>query len=107
MAEAVITEPEPAAEEPEEEKKEDAALPEKENNKKGFLARLKEGLAKTRAVLSTRVDHLLMGVKEIDEDVLEELEEILITSDLGVKTTQDLVKIISDKVSRNELDSAD
>lgn len=99
--EAVALEPEP-----EEEPIEEAAPPEKEN-KKGFLARLKEGLAKTRAVLNTRVDHLLMGVKEIDEDVLEELEEILITSDLGVKTTQDLVKVISDKVARNELDSAD
>lgn len=77
------------------------------NKKKGLLARLKERLAGTRAVLTTRVDHLLLGVKEIDEDVLEELEEILITSDLGVKTTQTLVKTVGDKVARKELNSAD
>ncbi|MBU2552605.1 MAG: signal recognition particle-docking protein FtsY [Proteobacteria bacterium] len=86
------------------------APPEEEgpaNGKKGFLARLKERLAGTRAVLNTRVDHLLLGVKQIDEDVLEELEEVLITSDLGVKTTQALIKTIGDKVARKELDSPD
>ncbi|MBW1708463.1 MAG: signal recognition particle-docking protein FtsY [Deltaproteobacteria bacterium] len=77
------------------------------NNKKGFLARLKERLAGTRAVLTTRVDHLVMGVKEIGDDVLEDLEEILITSDLGVQTTKTLIKIISDKVARRELNSPD
>ncbi|MFH1091733.1 MAG: signal recognition particle-docking protein FtsY, partial [Pseudomonadota bacterium] len=46
--------------------------------KKGFLNRLRERLSGTRAVLTTRVDHLLLGVREIDADVLEELEEILI-----------------------------
>ncbi|MDY6850544.1 MAG: signal recognition particle-docking protein FtsY [Thermodesulfobacteriota bacterium] len=78
---------------------------EKPKDKKGLLARLKERLANTRAVLNTRVDHLLLGVKEIDEDVLEDLEEILITADMGVKTTQALIGIISDKVARKELDS--
>ncbi|MFH1138271.1 MAG: signal recognition particle-docking protein FtsY [Pseudomonadota bacterium] len=80
---------------------------EPEKKKKGFLARLKERLSGTRAVLTTRVDHLLLGIKEIDEDVLEELEEILITSDLGVKTTQDLMKIIGKMVARKELGSAE
>jgi len=84
-----------------------AAAPEPEPRKKGFLVRLKERLAGTRAVLTTRVDHLLLGVKQIDEDVLEELEEILITSDLGVKTTQALLKTISEKVARRELNSGE
>jgi fused signal recognition particle receptor len=78
-----------------------------EEKKKGFLARLKERLANTRAVLTTRIDHLVLGVREIDDDVLEELEEILITADLGVKTTTALVNTISRKVARNELSSAD
>jgi len=73
----------------------------------GFLARLKARLAETRAILTTRVDHLLLGIKEIDEDVIEDLEEILITSDLGVKTTQSLIKVISDQVARKELGSAE
>lgn len=78
-----------------------------EGNKKGFLARLKERLSGTRAVLNTRVDHLLLGVKQIDDDIIEELEEILITSDLGMTTTQALIKTISQKVARKELDSPD
>ncbi|MEW5722831.1 MAG: signal recognition particle-docking protein FtsY [Thermodesulfobacteriota bacterium] len=75
--------------------------------KKGFLARLRERLANTRAVLTTRVDHLLLGVREIDQDLLEELEEILITSDLGVHTAGRLIKAISLKVERRELTSPD
>ena len=80
--------------------------PAEKPKKVGFFARLKERLSGTRAVLTSRVDHLLLGVKEIDEDVLEELEEILITSDLGVKTTNTLIKAISAKVARKELNEA-
>ncbi|MBW2092998.1 MAG: signal recognition particle-docking protein FtsY, partial [Deltaproteobacteria bacterium] len=75
------------------------------NKKKSFLARLKERLSETRAVLTTRIDHLVLGVKEIDDDVLEDLEEILITSDLGIQTTQALIETISEKVARRELSS--
>ncbi|MEW6264149.1 MAG: signal recognition particle-docking protein FtsY [Thermodesulfobacteriota bacterium] len=88
----------PAAVEPE---------PAPENKKSGFLARLKERLAGTRAILNTRIDHLLLGVKQIDAGVLEELEEILITSDLGVPTTQALMKTVGQMVARQELSSVD
>jgi fused signal recognition particle receptor len=77
------------------------------NDKKGYFARLKERLAETRAVLTTRVDHLILGVKEIDEHVLEELEEILITSDLGVATTEALMDAVREKIARRELGSPD
>jgi len=77
------------------------------NDKKGYFARLKERLAETRAVLTTRVDHLILGVKEIDENVLEELEEILITSDLGVATTETLMNAVREKIARRELGSPD
>ena len=73
--------------------------------RKGWLSKLKDRLSGTRAILTTRVDHLLLGVREIDDDVLEELEEILITSDLGVATTNRLIKTVSAKVARKELDS--
>ncbi|MEW6187181.1 MAG: signal recognition particle-docking protein FtsY [Thermodesulfobacteriota bacterium] len=75
-----------------------------QENKKGFFARLKDRLTKTRETLVTRVDRLVLGKKEIDEDLLEELEEILITSDLGVLTTQALIDSIQQKVKRRELD---
>jgi fused signal recognition particle receptor len=74
------------------------------DNKKGFFGRLKERLTKTRETLITRVDRLVLGKKEIDEALLEELEEILITSDLGVLTTQTLINSVQQKVKRKELD---
>ncbi|MBW2624061.1 MAG: signal recognition particle-docking protein FtsY [Deltaproteobacteria bacterium] len=93
-----VPEEQPALAEPDED------LP--ENNKKGgFIERLKARLAGTRSVLTTRIDHLILNIKEIDEDVLDDLEEILITSDLGVATTQALLDTIGSKVARQELDS--
>jgi len=68
---------------------------------------LKEGLFKTHQSLVNKIDQLVAGKKKIDEDLLVELEEILITSDIGVKTTQELLGNVSDKVRRKELDDAD
>ncbi|HMK65109.1 MAG TPA: signal recognition particle-docking protein FtsY [Thermodesulfobacteriota bacterium] len=76
---------------------------EEAEEKKGFFSRLKERLTKTRDTLVTRVDRLVLGKKEIDDDLLDELEEILITSDLGVTTTQALIDSVQQKVKRNEL----
>jgi fused signal recognition particle receptor len=75
------------------------------NNMGGVIKRLRARLAGTRSVLTTRIDHLVLNIKEIDEDVLDDLEEILITSDLGVATTQALLDSIGSKVARRELDS--
>ena len=51
----------------------------------GFFGFMRPRLQRTRHALVGQIDRLAMGKKEIDEDVLEELEEILITSDLGVE----------------------
>jgi fused signal recognition particle receptor len=75
--------------------------------KKGFLQRLKEGLAKTHQGWISRIDSLIAGRKEIDEALLEELEEILITSDIGVKTSQHLIRDVTVKVTRKELEDGD
>jgi fused signal recognition particle receptor len=70
---------------------------------KGFFQRLRDGLRKTRATFSGRLDRLLLGKREITGELLEELEEILFTSDLGVATTQKLLDSIKEKVARKEL----
>jgi len=75
--------------------------------KKGFFQRLKEGLFKTHQGLVGKIDQLIAGKKKIDADLLAELEEILITSDIGVKTTQELLRNLTGKVQRKELDDAD
>ncbi|MFZ2445037.1 MAG: signal recognition particle-docking protein FtsY [Syntrophobacteraceae bacterium] len=74
-----------------------------EVRKTGFFKRLRARLHKTREKFVHRIDRLVLGRKEIDEDLLDELEEILITSDLGVKTTEMLLRKVADKVKRKEL----
>lgn len=71
--------------------------------KPGFFERLKSGLKKTKDGLVGRIDALVLGKKEIDADTLEELEEILITSDIGVKTTVELIRTLEQRMGRNEL----
>ncbi|MEW6671482.1 MAG: signal recognition particle-docking protein FtsY [Thermodesulfobacteriota bacterium] len=57
----------------------------------GFFKRLKSGLAKTRLTFSGGIEKLFAGRKAIDDDLLEELEELLITSDIGVRTAGNLI----------------
>lgn len=61
--------------------------------KKGILGRLKEGLTKTRRNLIERMEGLIKG-RTIDASLLEELEEILITSDIGVKATKEIIHAV-------------
>ena len=77
----------------------------KNNNEKktGFFDRLKQGLSKTRAGLTGRLDQLILNKKVINEDLLDELEEILYTSDLGVVAVQELIALVRSDVSRKEL----
>ncbi|SDL37104.1 signal recognition particle-docking protein FtsY [Geoalkalibacter ferrihydriticus] len=72
-----------------------------------LFERMRQGLAKTQASLVGRIDTLLRGSKTIDADLFEELEEILITADLGMKTTQDLVSALQARLDRNELADMD
>ncbi len=78
----------------------DAPSPDREN---GIFKRLRQGLSKTRTNFTGRLDRLFLGKKEITEDLLEELEEILFTSDIGVATTQELIDSVQDQVKRKEL----
>ena len=73
------------------------------NPKKGRFRRLRQGLSKTRSSLTGRLDRLFLGKKEITEELLEDLEEILFTSDIGVATTQELIDSVQEKVARKEL----
>jgi fused signal recognition particle receptor len=74
-----------------------------EGGKPGFFERLRRGLAKTHDSLVGRIDTLILGKKEIDADTLEELEEILITADIGVPTTVELIRTLEQRLKRNEL----
>lgn len=68
-----------------------------------LFSRLSHRLAKTRSTFNYQLDNLFLGKKEIDSDLLDDLEEILITADLGVGTTQELLEYTRRKVKRKEL----
>jgi fused signal recognition particle receptor len=65
-----------------------------------LLDRLKAGIQKTRSGLVDRIEDVLAGKKQIDADLLEELEYTLITADLGVRTVQDILERIRQRVDR-------
>ena len=70
----------------------------------GILDIFKKGLEKTKGGFVAKVESLVLGKKQIDKELLDELEEILIGADVGVKTTAALIKRIEEKVQRKELD---
>jgi len=69
----------------------------------GMFQRLKKGLSKTRESFIKRVDAVFLGKKVIDAELLDELEEILITSDIGIGTTQELLDNAREQVKHKEL----
>ncbi len=69
----------------------------------GFFERLKEGLSKTRRNFTERIQELVSFSASIDEDFLEELEMILLSADVGVKTTEKLIKAVRDAAKKNEI----
>lgn len=68
-----------------------------------WFDRLKQGLSKTRTSLTGGIANLFLGKKALDKDVLEEIETLLLTSDVGMETTQHLVSTLTDKLARKEL----
>jgi len=71
--------------------------------KGGWLARLKKGLNRTRQNLTEGLANLLLGKKEIDDELLEDIETLLLTADVGVEATETLISDLIDRVSRKEL----
>src|SRR5205814_9876515 len=65
-----------------------------------LLERLKSGVAKTRAGLVSRLEDTLAGRKEIDAELLDELEDALISADVGVQTTTEILERIRQRVDR-------
>ncbi len=71
--------------------------------KKGFFARLKEGLTKTRNNIVSGIDSVFSGFSNIDDDFYEELEEILIMGDIGVHATSDIIERLKEQVKEKHI----
>ncbi|WP_419533367.1 signal recognition particle-docking protein FtsY [Endozoicomonas sp.] len=82
-------------------------LESKPEAKGGFFARMRQGLSKTRNVLVEGVAELFIGKKEIDDDLLDELETQLLVADVGVEATTEIIEKLTQKVKYKELDDAD
>ena len=73
----------------------------------GFFDKLKAGLSKTKSSLVEGINSLLSGSKAIDDDFYDELEETLILSDLGLKTSEDIVSKLRTKVKAEKISDPD
>ncbi|HPE79297.1 MAG: signal recognition particle-docking protein FtsY [Sedimenticolaceae bacterium] len=69
----------------------------------GLMARLRAGLARTRANLSDALGDLLGGSRQIDDDLLEDIETLLLTADVGVDATRRIIADLTARVRRKEL----
>lgn len=72
-------------------------------NKIGFFQRLKKGLSKTRASLTAGMGNLFLGKKELTPEVIEEIEMALLSADVGVETTEQLIKKLNTKVTAQRI----
>jgi fused signal recognition particle receptor len=72
-------------------------------NEMGFFDKLKEGLKKTKNVITERIDQVLVSFGKIDEELFEELEEVLITSDIGAETSLRIIEDLKKKVKDNKV----
>ena len=73
----------------------------------GFFERLKEGLSKTRRNFTDRIQELVGLSTAIDDDFLEELEMILLSADVGVKTTEKLIEAVRKAAKSREIKSTE
>lgn len=74
-----------------------------QDNKASWFARLKQGLAKTSSSLGEGMASLFLGKKEIDDDLLDELETRLLTADVGMEATTAIMANLTRRVARKEL----
>ncbi len=84
-------------------KKQNEPSAEQDTAQPGFFERLKQGLARSRSTFSDGLADLVLGKKKIDDDLLEELETLLLTADVGVETTQRIINDLTDRVKRKTL----
>ncbi len=86
-----------------EEEEESQVEEEIEEPKVSLFERLKQGLSKAKQGITDRVDQVLKSYTKVDEDLLEEIEEILITADVGVDTTMSIIDKLTDAIKTKKI----
>jgi len=88
---------------PDKPKQTDDAEPEKS----GFFSRMKQAVSRTRESLSTRIEGIVALTRTVDESSLEDLETALLTSDIGVQTTTEILDALRDRATRKAIEGGD
>ena len=83
--------------------KKETEIEEQSEKSDSLIERLRKGVDKTRTHILNNLSEAVLGKKEIDEDLLDDLEEVLIGSDIGPETTRRILESITEKVERKEL----
>ena len=73
----------------------------------GFFDKLKQGLSKTKTSFEEKINNVFSTFRKVDEDLLEELEEVLIMSDVGVETSTKIISNLRDRVKKEKLEDAE
>lgn len=76
-------------------------------SRQSLFHRLKNGLSKTRSQFTDRLANLVLGQKEINDDIIEEVETLLLMADVGVDTTSQIIEELTERAARNELKDTD
>ena len=69
----------------------------------GFFDKLKSGLGKTKSTMSDKMNNVFSVFRKVDEDLLDELEEVLITSDIGVETSMKIIDELRHKIKHDNI----
>lgn len=73
----------------------------------GFFDKLKTGLSKTKASIDDKINGVFSTFRKVDEELLEELEEALIMSDIGMDTSVQIISNLRDKIKRQNVKEAE
>ena len=92
-----------AAPEPEPESEPVRPLETKQPATGGFFEKIRAGLAKTRSQLGNGIENLLLGAKQIDDDLFEQLETLLLMADVGVDATTTILQKLTQEAARKNL----
>ena len=73
----------------------------------GFFDKLKHGLSKTKTSINEKINNVFSTFRKVDEDLLEELEEALIMSDVGMQTSEKIISELRDKIKKEKIEDAE
>ena len=69
----------------------------------GFFDKLKQGLSKTKESFNEKINNVFSNFRKVDEEFLEELEEALILSDIGIETSTKIINILRERVKKEKI----